>query len=225
MYENMNRNAAPNANMSYARPQRKKRYAPGRRDVKVSADIDDLAIELSDGARVTGSVTFEGGKPPEYSTLFLAPGEQRPGERVMQATPGAPVINGAFQVEGLESGKYYLHPRAFGPDVGTATTSFTSSRSTGTGATSRASRSKSARGRASRACASSTRAARRGCACASPRKPTRSLPAARSSSSSPRTRRAGRSTGITSNATPTTRAPARSQAPPATTRSSRSRRG
>jgi hypothetical protein len=116
MYENRNGNVATNANVSYARPQRKKRYAPGRREVKVSADIDDLAIELSDGARVTGSVTFEGGKPPEYSTLFLAPGEQRPGERLMEAMPGTTVHHGVFQVEGLSPGKYHLHPRAYGPD-------------------------------------------------------------------------------------------------------------
>ncbi|HZB47009.1 MAG TPA: carboxypeptidase-like regulatory domain-containing protein [Pyrinomonadaceae bacterium] len=117
MYENLDTGVATNANVSHARPRKKtKRYASGRRDVKVAADIDDLAIELSDGARIRGSITFEGGKPPEYNTVFLAPGEQRPGVHVMEAMPGAPVFNGAFQFEGLAPGKYYLQPRAHGPD-------------------------------------------------------------------------------------------------------------
>ncbi|HEX6622134.1 MAG TPA: carboxypeptidase regulatory-like domain-containing protein [Pyrinomonadaceae bacterium] len=114
LYEKMNPNAAPNSNLSHARPQRKKRYASGRRDVKVSADIDDLSLELSDGARVAGRVTFEGGKPPEYSTLFLTPSEPRPSEFAMEAVPGATVFNGVFQVEGLRPGKYYVHPNTYG---------------------------------------------------------------------------------------------------------------
>jgi hypothetical protein len=61
---NANTSYGGNMNSGYRRPRPKKGYAPGRRDLQViDSDLTDLAVELNDGGRVSGSVTLEGAKP------------------------------------------------------------------------------------------------------------------------------------------------------------------
>jgi hypothetical protein len=108
-----NRNAAPPPG---ARPARRpRRYGPLRRELRLSADVDELLIELNDGARVAGTVVFEGGKGglPDYVSVHALRASPSFTEAVGERLPSAIVRDGAFELEGLPPGKYFLHPREY----------------------------------------------------------------------------------------------------------------
>ncbi|MFL6282632.1 MAG: carboxypeptidase regulatory-like domain-containing protein [Pyrinomonadaceae bacterium] len=122
-----NMNANMNANMSssmtydanisggYRRPRRKKGYAPTRRDVQViDSDLSDLAVELTDGGRVSGTVTFEGGKSGNYGSVSLRrvpDGGTAPGAEDGWAAYAA---DGRFEINGLPTGKYFIQFSSYG---------------------------------------------------------------------------------------------------------------
>lgn len=118
---NLNRNSsvgganvapATNANAyAYRPPRRKRSYAPTRRSLDVSGgDVSEFVVEVADGARVTGTVTVEGGSAPRWGHLSLI----RLGE------PGAPADDldatsvsfegSRFAVEGVPAGRFMLRP-------------------------------------------------------------------------------------------------------------------
>jgi hypothetical protein len=80
-------------------------------------DVSEFVVEISDGARVTGTVTVEGGGAPRYghvSLLRLGEGGAAP-EYVSSATGGG-MEGGRFAVEGLAAGRYMLEPRVNGTE-------------------------------------------------------------------------------------------------------------
>lgn len=114
-----NANVSVNMNGSYTPPRRKRGYAPASREVKVSGeDVTELAVELSEGGRVSGTVAIEGGKPPEYAHIFAVPAVSNPEERMAAEmmsgdTSSATVTRGVFTIEGLPVGKFFLHPSTY----------------------------------------------------------------------------------------------------------------
>ncbi|MBC7929273.1 MAG: hypothetical protein H7Z38_01800 [Rubrivivax sp.] len=119
---NMNMNAnvtisSMNSNMSgsYTPPRRKRAYAPAQREVNVSGeDVTELAVELSEGARVSGTVVIEGGKPPEYAHVSAMRATSNLEEMLIAGdVPGATVTRGVFTIEGLPAGKFFLHPNTY----------------------------------------------------------------------------------------------------------------
>lgn len=101
---------------AYSPPRRKKDYAPARRDVEVSgSDVSEVAVELGDGGRVSGSVTFEGGGLLRYSqvTVVRVP-EGAGGEG--ETMNGSPTRGGEFSIEGLPAGRFFLKPNFYDED-------------------------------------------------------------------------------------------------------------
>jgi hypothetical protein len=115
---NANVSIAVNANASaYTPPRRKRAYAPARHDVDVSgSDVSEVVVELGDGGHISGQVTIEGGGPPRYmgvSALRVPDGTAEP---VGETAHGATVSGGAFDIEGLPPGKFFLRPNAYEGD-------------------------------------------------------------------------------------------------------------
>ncbi len=103
----------------YAPPKRVKRYAPARKDVHVSGDISELAVELGEGGRVSGTIVAEGGKKfPDYSQIYATPLGQKPESVMGEMQPSAQVYNGEFMIEGMSPGKYFLNPSTYDGDGG-----------------------------------------------------------------------------------------------------------
>jgi hypothetical protein len=110
--------ASVNMNGVYTPPRRKRGYAPVRRDVRVSdADVSEVAFELNEGGRISGTVTFEGAAT-EYGYL----GVRRAGEGDEDAGSGetwtAGVSAGRFEVGGLPAGKFVLRFTNYGDEEG-----------------------------------------------------------------------------------------------------------
>jgi hypothetical protein len=104
-----------NMNGGYRRPRRKKGYAPARRDVQViESDLSDVAVELSDGGRVSGTVTFEGAKSSEvYGSVILRrvpDGSEAPGSEDTWTTGFS---SGRFDITGLPVGKYSIQSSVY----------------------------------------------------------------------------------------------------------------
>ena len=120
---NMNTNAnvgvaLANTNDGHGIPRRKRGYAPMRRDVQViESDVSDIAVELNDGGRVSGTVTFESEKRGgSYGTLSLRrvpDGVEPRGSDDSWSTysPG-----GQFELAGIPAGKYFVQYNAFGEE-------------------------------------------------------------------------------------------------------------
>lgn len=103
--------SAANMNGStYRRPQRKRGHAPTRRDVEVAGDLSDVTVEVGDGARVTGTVTTEGGEAVEYARVGLVrvPDATDASPPTLADTNNAEVDEGRFSAEGLPAGRYYV---------------------------------------------------------------------------------------------------------------------
>jgi hypothetical protein len=100
-----------NMNGGYTPPKRKRGYAPGQREVKVSGDdVTDLSVELSEGARISGTVVIEGGKTPEYAHISAVRAASSPEEMMsLRDVPSTTARNGEFTIEGLPTGKLFLH--------------------------------------------------------------------------------------------------------------------
>jgi hypothetical protein len=112
--------ATTNTNVSSYRPPRRKRaYAPTRVNLDVSgADVSEYVVELAEGARITGTVSVEGGNPPRYghvSVLRLVEGGAAPDYSVMHY---GSMDDGRFAVEGLTAGRFLLQPTVGGADPG-----------------------------------------------------------------------------------------------------------
>lgn len=96
------------------RPRRRNGYTPGRRDVQViDSDLSDVAIELNDGGRVSGLVTYEGAKEGYGSIILrrLPDGSEVEGA---QNTWTAYASDGQFELSGLPAGKYYIEFSFYG---------------------------------------------------------------------------------------------------------------
>lgn len=118
---NMNMNnanvAATNAT-EYRPPRRKRSYAPTRRDLEVSgSDVSEFVVEVAEGARVTGTVTVEGGGAPRYGHISLVSFAEGGAETdYAGAGTGGGIEGGRFAVEGLPAGKFLLRPNVGGAD-------------------------------------------------------------------------------------------------------------
>lgn len=111
-----NRNATfdGNANGGYSRARRKKKrgYAPASRDLEViESDLSDVALELSDGARVSGSIAYEGGNKEGYGYLNLRrmpDGAEAQGLEDIGEGWNSYDSEGRFEMAGLPAGKYLI---------------------------------------------------------------------------------------------------------------------
>jgi hypothetical protein len=108
--------ASVNMNGAYGRPRLKRGYAPARRDVRVSdGDVSEVALELNEGGRISGTVTYEG-TTTEYGYLDV----RRAGEGGEDAGSGeswtAGVSAGRFEVGGLPAGKFVLRFSNYGEE-------------------------------------------------------------------------------------------------------------
>jgi hypothetical protein len=89
--------------VSYSR----KKFSQKRQDIKVAGhDVTDLVVEMSEGARISGTVTLEGGKLAPGSVFISA---QPPNEENMQLSPAMVSPNGHFTLDGLPGGKLNLY--------------------------------------------------------------------------------------------------------------------
>lgn len=116
---NMNTNmSSMNMNGSFTPPRRKKGYAPARREVKVSGDdVTELVVELSEGARVSGTVAIEGGKTPDYVHVSAMRATSSPEEMMIAGeVPSATATGSAFTIEGLTAGKFFLNASMYTGD-------------------------------------------------------------------------------------------------------------
>ena len=116
---NANVTIVENTNAGAYSPRRKKGYAPARRDVEVSgSDVSEVAVELGDGGRVSGSVTFEGGRPPRYGQITALRVPEGAGEEGGETVEGSPTRGGEFSIEGLPAGRFFLKPNIYSEDDG-----------------------------------------------------------------------------------------------------------
>ena len=97
-----------NGVVEYSPPRRKRSYAPTRRDLEVSGDVSELVVEVADGARVTGTVTVEGGTAPRYGHVSLVRIGEGAAAADYAATYSGSVDGGRFAVEGMPPGRFAL---------------------------------------------------------------------------------------------------------------------
>ncbi|HKG13218.1 MAG TPA: carboxypeptidase-like regulatory domain-containing protein, partial [Pyrinomonadaceae bacterium] len=92
-----------------SRRKKKKGYAPARRDLQViESDLSDVNVELNEGARVSGSVTYEGDKSAGYGYLTLRRVPEGAAARETDDVSSAYVSDNRFDLGGLPAGKYFL---------------------------------------------------------------------------------------------------------------------
>lgn len=105
-----NSNVSVSNMSSYVPPRRVKKYAPFRMAVDVSGDVAELAIELGEGGRVSGTTAVEGGKPlAGYGYVYAIKVMPTMGEQAGDETAGASAYGGTFTFDGLTPGKYFIH--------------------------------------------------------------------------------------------------------------------
>ncbi|HEX8338268.1 MAG TPA: carboxypeptidase-like regulatory domain-containing protein [Pyrinomonadaceae bacterium] len=107
-----------NTNGGYSPPRRKRGYAPTRRDLEVSGDVSEFVVEVADGARISGTISVEGGAPPPYayvSVMRVADGVPVQDEVSLRSAYSA---GAQFNVEGLAAGQYFLQATAGGSESG-----------------------------------------------------------------------------------------------------------
>jgi hypothetical protein len=86
--------------------------------LRVSADVDELVVELGEGARISGTVVVEGGKGAPFMYISAMRVAKTLMESVSEQGPNAEVSGGVFELEGLTPGKYFLHARDFSDEGG-----------------------------------------------------------------------------------------------------------
>ena len=101
-------------NAAYEPPRRVKKYAPARVDVEVAGgNVSELAIDLGEGGRVSGTISVEGDRPlPDYAHVYTT----RAGQGLEGGgglTPSAPAYKGRFTLDGMAPGKYHLHANLY----------------------------------------------------------------------------------------------------------------
>ncbi|MDT7780589.1 MAG: hypothetical protein QOC99_3101 [Acidobacteriota bacterium] len=108
-----------NTEGSYRPPRKKKGYAPTRKSFEVSSsDMTEIEVEVSDGGRISGTLSIEGEKPPRYgfvSAMRVPEGPVEPGEIDAK---NASVEGGEFSIEGLPAGKFVLQPLTYDGEDG-----------------------------------------------------------------------------------------------------------
>jgi hypothetical protein len=83
-----------------------RRFVPKRQEVTVAgADVAGLAIEMTEGGRIKGTVVVEGSKP--LPANLVVTGEHRDGEGMMQI-PARVQPDGTWTLGGIAEGKIYL---------------------------------------------------------------------------------------------------------------------
>jgi hypothetical protein len=100
-----------------SRGKKKRGYAPAGRDLQViESDLSDVAVELNDGARVSGSVAYEGDKSAGYGYLTLRRVPEGAAARESDDVRSAYVSDNRFDLGGLPAGKYFLQFVAYAED-------------------------------------------------------------------------------------------------------------
>lgn len=115
-----------NSNGSYTPPRRRRVYPPARRELEVSGDVSEFVVEVAEGARVSGTVSVEGGTAPRYghvSLMHVAEAGAAPDYSGAQS--GGGLEGGRFIVEGLPAGRFSFHPSVQGVEGGTYLKSIT----------------------------------------------------------------------------------------------------
>ena len=103
---------------AYTPPRRKRPYAPTRRDLNVSGgDVSEFVVEIADGARVTGTVSIEGGGAPRYGRVAMTSLGEGGAVSGDAGIPSGALDGGRFAVEGLPAGKFVLQPSVGGADA------------------------------------------------------------------------------------------------------------
>lgn len=117
---NANVSIAINTNAgAYTPPRRKRAYAPARHDVEVSgSDVSEVVVELGDGGRISGRVTVEGGGPPRYAQVSALRVPDGTAEQDSETAQDTSVSGGAFDLEGLPPGRFFLSPHVYGSSEG-----------------------------------------------------------------------------------------------------------
>lgn len=96
--------SAPDRTTTIARSG--KRLSSTQRDVKMNGeDVSDIVLELSEGARIKGTVTVERGKPLPGGAAVLA---QAAGSEGSISTRGYIETSGQFVMDGVPAGRVYL---------------------------------------------------------------------------------------------------------------------
>ncbi len=115
---NTNASGGVGVGMAYTRTRRKNGFAPARRDLQViSSDLTDVNVELNEGARVAGVVTFESGaKRESYGTVILVRVPDGSEASASDESRSTYASGGRFEVGGLPAGKYYLQFNAYGEE-------------------------------------------------------------------------------------------------------------
>jgi hypothetical protein len=99
---------------AYRRPRRKRGHAPARRDVEVAGDLSGVTIEVGDGARVSGTVTTEGGEAVGSARVGLLRADAAAAViPTLADTRSAEVDDGRFDAEGLPAGRYFVQADAY----------------------------------------------------------------------------------------------------------------
>jgi hypothetical protein len=97
------------------------RYAPAQREVRVTGgDVTELTVELNEGARISGTVTIEGGNmESDYMSISAMPVTPNLDDWVDSGRQGGMVRDGVFEIEGLSAGKFFLRPNSYALGNGT----------------------------------------------------------------------------------------------------------
>jgi hypothetical protein len=106
-------NTTSNMNGAFNPPRKKRGYAPTRQEVEVSGDVSEVEVEVSDGGRISGTITVEGGTPSQYSyvnVMRVAEGAAESGGMDVKSTTA---YSGRFSVEGLPAGKFFIQPNTY----------------------------------------------------------------------------------------------------------------
>jgi len=99
---------------AYRPPQRKRGFAPARRDVEVSGGaLSDVVIEAPLGGRVAGVVTTEAGEPTQEAHVSLLHAPERGTEALADGVGGVTTSGGRFSLDGLPAGRFFLHAYIF----------------------------------------------------------------------------------------------------------------
>jgi hypothetical protein len=102
-----------NMNGAFNPPRKKKGYAPTRQEVEVSGDVSEVEVEVSDGGRISGTITVEGGRPSQYSYVNVMRAAEGAAESGGMDVKSTTAYSGRFSVEGLPAGRFFIQPNTY----------------------------------------------------------------------------------------------------------------